>query len=315
MISAPRYDFDRRRLLKIGVTGVGFAMLPQPHADSSAQESDPGYIDAHVHVWTPDLKNYPLAEGYTRQDMKPASYTPEQLMRDAKPNGVSRIVLIQMSYYRYDNSYMLHVMKAHAGVYAGVAIVDEEHRPAHHMKELAEQGVTGFRIVPTRAPNVWLKGDGMKSMWRCGADEQLAMCHLINPEHLPSVFKMCEQYPNTPVVIDHFARIGADGQIHKEDLDNLCRLSRFGSVSVKVSAFYALGKKQVPYHDLGPMIQRLLSEFGPERLMWASDCPFQVQGAHTYRASVDLIRNQLRFLTAKDNECLLRTTAERVFFS
>jgi len=31
------------------------------------------YIDAHVHVWTPDTDHYPLARGFNKADMKPAS--------------------------------------------------------------------------------------------------------------------------------------------------------------------------------------------------------------------------------------------------
>ena len=306
---------NRRRLITSGLTGVGLAMLPTSIATANANRNR-GIIDAHVHVWTPDTQRFPLAEEFTKQDMQPASYTPEELMADAAPAGVTRVVLIQMSYYRYDNAYMLHVMEQHAGVYAGVAIVDEDDQPARHMRELAKQGVRGFRIAPgKRNADSWLQGVGMREMWRCGADERLAMCHLIDPKHLPSVAAMCRSYRATPVVIDHFARIGADGKIRDQDLDHLCRLATFPNVSVKISAYYALGKKRIPYTDLGPMIQRLISEFGSERLMWASDCPFQVQGNHTYQASLDLIQFQLDFLTPEDRAELLHNTAERVFFS
>ena len=84
---------------------------------------------------------------------------------------------------------------------------------------------------------------------------------------------------------------------------------------MKVSAFYALGKKKAPYTDLGPMIRRLYEAFGPRRLMWASDCPYQVQGDHTYRDSIELVRSRLDFLSEDDREWLLRKTAERVFFA
>jgi predicted TIM-barrel fold metal-dependent hydrolase len=63
------------------------------------------------------------------------------------------------------------------------------------------------------------------------------------------------------------------------------------------------------------MIERLLRTFGAERLMWASDCPFQVDPGHSYRASIDLLREGLGFLTQEDREWLLRKTAARVFFS
>jgi predicted TIM-barrel fold metal-dependent hydrolase len=84
---------------------------------------------------------------------------------------------------------------------------------------------------------------------------------------------------------------------------------------VKLSAFYALGAKKSPYDDLIPTIRRLLDAFGPERLMWATDCPYQVQEGHTYADSIGLIRGRLDGLSDSDRDWLLRRTAERVFFS
>ena len=62
------------------------------------------------------------------------------------------------------------------------------------------------------------------------------------------------------------------------------------------------------------MIGRLLAAFGPQRLMWGSDSPFQVLHKHTYRDSVELLRSRLNFLTAADRRCLLRATATKTFF-
>ena len=143
----------------------------------------------------------------------------------------------------------------------------------------------------------------------------MAVCPLINPEVLPLIDKMCERFPETTVVIDHFARLGMAGSIKEKQLHDLCRLARFEDVHVKTSAFYALGEKQAPYLDLGPMIKRLRDAFGAKRLMWASDCPFQVGESHSYRDSIALIRDRLEFLTPEDKAWMLRKTAERVFFS
>ena len=122
------------------------------------------------------------------------------------------------------------------------------------------------------------------------------------------------EHPDTPVVIDHFARIGADGQFRDEDLKNLCRLARHKHASVKVSAYYALGEKKPPHLELISMIKRLYDAFGPQRLMWASDCPYQIQGANNYKDSISLIRDRIDFLTPDDKQWLLRKTAEKVFF-
>jgi predicted TIM-barrel fold metal-dependent hydrolase len=222
-----------------------------------------------------------------------------------------------MSFYGYDNSYMLATMRRFPGVFSGVAVIDESGRdPAAEMRSLKSKGVRGFRIRPgDRSRETWLDGPGMEAMWRCGAAEGMAMCHLVDPDSLPAIDRMCTKHPDTPVVIDHFARIGVDGQIRDADVESLCKLARHKNTSVKVSAFYALGKKKAPYLDLGPMTRRLLDAYGPHRLMWATDCPYQVQEGHTYTSSIELVRDRLDFLSDSDRQWLLRKTAQRVFFS
>jgi predicted TIM-barrel fold metal-dependent hydrolase len=270
-----------------------------------------------VHVWTPDTEKYPLASGFKKEDMKPASFTPDQLFAHCRPEGVSRIVLIQMSYYKTDNRYMLDMIAAHPGTFSGVAIIDENAADVRgRMKALKQQGVRGFRIYTGGSDvEAWLGSPGMKAMWKAAAEENLNMCLLINPEALGPVAKMCEQYPDTPVVIDHFARLGMKGVVDRAGLDSLLHLSKHSKVTLKTSAFYALGKKKAPYLDLGPMIRECRDAFGAERLMWASDCPFQVDPGHNYHDSIALVRDRLDFLTASDRAAMLRGTAERVFFS
>lgn len=282
-------------------------------ADKAAD--DKGWIDAHVHVWTPDVKKYPLASGYKVADMKPASFTPKELWDQAEPENVRRVVLIQMSFYGFDNGYMLQAIRDYPGRFAGVAVIDENDQPAEEMLRLKKHGVTGFRILPGGRPvEKWLDGPGMAEMWKCGAEENLAMCHLIDANSLPYVDKMCAKYPDTPVVIDHFARIGVDGKIRDEDVKKLCKLAQHERTSVKISAYYALGKKRSPYTDLIPMIQKLLDAYGAERLMWATDCPYQVDPGHNYHDSIALVRDHMDSLSEGDRDMLLRGTAERVFF-
>lgn len=286
-----------------------------PASDEKEWKND--LIDAHVHVWTPDTKAYPLAPGWTAADMQPPSFTPEQLFTHAKPMGVRRVVLIQMSFYGFDNSYMLDSMHRFPGTFSGVAIVDENAADVREaVRKLHHQGVRGFRIYPGKRPiDEWVGSRGMGSLWDEAGKHRMAIGALINPEALSAIDRMCGQHPQTPVVIDHFARIGMDGAVRQPQLDQLLRLARHPQTHVKISAFYALGKKQAPYTDLAPMIRQLRDAFGAERLMWASDCPYQVQQGHTYRASVELVRDRLDFLSNAERRWLLRGTAEKVFFS
>ncbi len=320
---------SRRGFCKFGLASAAIAINYRsgdckPGYSQSSQSSsnlptqvNPGWIDAHVHVWTTDTVVYPLDPTFRKSDMQPASFTPGDLFAHCKPANVDRIVLIQMSYYGDDNAYMLDVIAQHPGVFVGVAVINP--RAADllaQVKSLRDQGVRGFRTYATgAAARRWLDDPAMQRLWKLCADHELAICPLINPGDLYVVDALCSKNPKTTVVVDHFSRIGIDGVIRSADLDALCALARFPNVYVKTSAFYALGAKQAPYHDLLPMIQRVLKAFGAKRLMWASDCPFQVAGEHTYRASIDLIdQAPEEILTASDKRWLLRDTAAQVYF-
>ena len=272
-------------------------------------------VDSHSHIWTPDLAHYPLAPGFKQEDMSPPSWTPEELLSHGRPEGVQRVVLIQMSFYRYDNSYMLHCLREHPGVFSGVAVIDvAAERPDREMERLSKHGVRGFRFYPVDGPiENWIETPGYERMFRCAADHHLAICPLIDPRALPSLPRMCEQHPKTTVVIDHFCHNKHNGENQKTNNNSLCAMARFPEVRLKVSAFYALGKKKPPHEDLEPMIRHVYAAFGPERLMWGSDCPFAVV-SETYRDSLALVRDGCRWLSAPDREWLLGKTAERVFF-
>src|SRR5262245_30439080 len=130
-------------------------------------------IDAHVHVWTDDRKNYPRVAG--QAEYRPDRFTPEDYFAHARPSDVTRAVLIQMSFYSFDNSYMLDAIRANPGKFSGVGIVNSSSsNPRQAMEDLARRGVRGFRIAPGSAPAAWLDTPGMDAMWRTGAKHKLA---------------------------------------------------------------------------------------------------------------------------------------------
>ncbi len=275
------------------------------------------YIDAHSHIWTPDVHHYPLAEGFTVADMQPASFTAEELLATCRPAGVGRVNLIQMSYYKFDNRYMLDMIKLYPERFVGTAIVDPlSPHPDRAMAELYPRGVRAFRIQPSygKQPNDrWLQPEGYKAMFAEAARSKQVLSCLIDPSCFAEIDRMCAAYPDTPVLIDHLARIGVSGTIADADVEALCALARHPNLSIKISAFYALGQKRPPYLDLVPMIRRVVQVFGVSRCAWASDCPFQIVD-QTYDDSLSLVKDRLDFLSPADCDWLLFRTAERLLF-
>jgi predicted TIM-barrel fold metal-dependent hydrolase len=260
------------------------------------------WIDAHVHVWSANRLAWPRSAD--SRDYPPEDFTPEAYLRHAEPAGVKRAVLVQMSFYESDHSYLLEVLRRHPGRFAGVGLLSPNATPAA-MDELSAKGLRAFRITSEHRPDVW----------RHAASRALTLCPLINPDALPLLDRLCAEFPETTVVIDHLARIGIGGEVRDDDVRALCRLAAHPKVHVKISAFYALGLRKAPYTDLAPLIERVFEAYGARRLMWASDCPFQVLDGHTLKDSIALVRDRLPFLSDADRESILRDTAARLFFA
>ena len=296
------------------------------------------FIDAHAHIWTPDLAHYPLGPGWRQKDMRPRSFTADQFLKHMHSAGVSRANLIQMSFYNphpdidtakvqgriisgivngFDNRYMLDMIQMHKGVFVGTAVVDPHASDvARQMTDLGRRGVRAFRIHPRLSrlpPAKWLEPPGYLKMFAAAAKNNQALSCLIDVQGLPEVDRMCRRFPGTPVIIDHLCRIGSSGTIEEKDVEALCALAKHPRVMIKVGAFYALGKKTPPYTDLAPLIRSVVQAFGAGRCMWETDSPYQVT-AGKYQDSLDLIRIRLDFLTDDDRDRLLRRTAEEFFF-
>ena len=118
------YHFSRRDVVKSGLVAGALAAIPALPAAAAEKESAVDlkkhpYIDAHSHIWSPETDKWPLANGKTKQDLDPRSFTPAELLKLAHAVGVGRVVLIQHTlYHGYDNTYLLDAFKGKPGVFA-----------------------------------------------------------------------------------------------------------------------------------------------------------------------------------------------------
>ncbi|QOV91056.1 amidohydrolase family protein [Humisphaera borealis] len=322
----------RREVLSRAAAGLGALSLPacaptagrKPDATvaDAAADASAGYIDAHSHIWTPDTDRFPLGRWITRDQMDPPSFTAEQLLATAAPHGVDRVVIIQHApYYGDDNSYLINCARRFPGRFSVVAIVDERRTDlADHLRNLKRQGVRGLRISPTRYadrtfvkdPSNWLNAPAMRKLWALATEEDLILCPLVNVEHLPTLHPMLADFPGTRVAIDHFGHARAD---RPDELQALLSLSRHRRVHVKASGFYKFGDARAPYNDLVPMMRHVTEAFGVDRVLWGSDCPYQLQKGNNYGDAVAMVEHDLDFLPLSARKAILRDNAQRLFFA
>ena len=101
-------------------------------------------IDPHVHVW----KNDPAFPWPAENKNPPAEdRTAEMLLENMAANGVEKTVLVQVIHYRWDNSYIAHVIQQYPDKFMAVGRVNpEDPANADHLSMWTEEhGLHGVR--------------------------------------------------------------------------------------------------------------------------------------------------------------------------
>lgn len=266
-------------------------------------------IDPHVHVWKRDPA-YPFA----KETKNPPDFdaTPEMLLSLMRENGVAKTVIIQVIHYRWDNSYLAHVLKQYPDYFHGVARVNPESpaAPDDLSRLVEQQGFRGVRISPSaNADGDWIRGPLMPPLWKRCDDLRVPMTVLAPVTRMPDIEKLVAHYPDLTVVIDHMADCPLG---HPELLAKLTALARYPKVFVKISHTWSLSKQPYPYLDAQAQVKQLYDVFGPQRLMWGTDWPIDIPYCG-YAKALAIVRDEMTFLNADDKHWILSKTVERVW--
>ena len=265
-------------------------------------------LDPHVHVWKHDPR-FPFAAG---ANVPAFDATPEMLLRLMQANGIAKTVLIQVSHYRYDNSYLAAVLKQYPQFFHGVCRVDplDPYAPDRLAQLSQQQGFHGLRLSPAEdQTGDWIRGPLMPPLWERCQQLRVPMTLLTPIARLPDIGRLVEKFPDLTVVIDHMADCPVD---HPDQLTSLTALVRYPKVFVKISHSWSLSKQSYPWLDSQILVKRLYHSFGPQRLMWATDWPIARERA-TYLQRLTVVRDEMKFLSADDKSWMLSKTVERVW--
>jgi predicted TIM-barrel fold metal-dependent hydrolase len=224
----------------------------------------PGACDAHVHVIGPKA-SFPLPRerAYTPMDA-----TTADLAAMLKRLGMQRVVLVQPSFYRFDNSCMLDAMAALPQA-RGVAVLppkisDDE------LDTLDEQGVRGLRV------NIASTGNPPIEAIKAEIAAAASLCerhgwHVQMFVTAATVEALAPFVAGLPVhtVFDHFGLIepGTTGGALKA----LCKLLEGGKTWVKISGAYRIAAD--PNDARIAPLARALCAANRERIVWGSDWP------------------------------------------
>ena len=236
-------------------------------------------VDAHAHVFLRDMPHIAHPRHRIAYD-----FSFEQYLAELDRHGVERGVIAAASPYGDYNDYTIAALRAHPQRLRGTVILDPGVE-RYVMEAMARDGVVGVRLpfislqaLPDLASFEWQRL--LRRIRDLGWHVHL---HLDGPR-LPQVLPALEA-SGVKLVVDHFGRPDPKLGVQCPGFRTMLKLLENGRTWVKVSAGYRLGREAAATYG-----RELLKEVGPDRLLWASDCPFVGHEKEvTYRETIDAV--------------------------
>jgi predicted TIM-barrel fold metal-dependent hydrolase len=124
---------------------------------------------------------------------------------------------------------------------------------------------------------------------------------------LPKILPVLEAC-GVKIVVDHLGRPDPKSGVNSEGFKALLRSIDRGRTWVKLSGGYRLGPPAKEY------ARELVRVAGPDRLVWASDCPFVGhEGQFAYKATIDWLIEAIPDAGARAK--IFGATARELYFN
>ncbi len=270
-------------------------------------------IDSHLHVWSDEESQYPFSGKSRPRSEDKASV--ELLNEHMAKAEVDKAVIVQPIHYLYDNRYVASCKKRFPGKFATVALVDPKSPLAPDQLELLvkENGFGGMRLHLSRQddPSVLASTD-QNLLWKRVQELGVSFIVLGRAGDLPALEPIFDRFPDVKVVLDHLGGAPVEESPAKPLLANVLKMARYPNIYVKISNMNFISKLPYPHQDTFGMVQEIFNAFGPKRLMWGTDFPHVLRKGG-YSQALQLVRDELDFLSDQDKEWLFSRTVQQVW--
>jgi L-fuconolactonase len=272
-------------------------------------------LDAHHHLWDPDLCEYAWMSGDAARLREPRGL--DDLRAVAGPAGVGATVAVQAATTELETTWLLALAADSGGLVAGVVgWVDLEAPDVAERLAILQAAPGGERLVGIRHPvhdeadPDWLGRGAVRAGLRAVAEAGLPYDLLLFGEHLPAALRVAEALPELALVVDH----GAKPRIAEGGWEpwnaGLASLAEHERVHCKLSGLVTEARWDAWREDgIERYAARLLELFGPERLMFGSDWPVCTLAA-SYAEVLELAQS---VLGPGEREAVLAGTARRFY--
>jgi len=228
-------------------------------------------IDAHVHLWNYDPKQY----AWITNPIMKADFGPSELKPELDRQGIQGAVVVQARSSLDETDWLLDLADRHEPLRAVVAwlpVGDPD------LARLLEQYASRKKLRGARAGVELgeLSGrrrrfeEGLRALGRAG----LAYDLLLSENQLPGAAALAGALPDVTFVVDHLAKPRIRERILSPWRENMREAARRPNLYCKLSGLVnAADPASWTPQDLQPYIDTALETFGPRRLLFGSDWP------------------------------------------
>jgi predicted TIM-barrel fold metal-dependent hydrolase len=237
-------------------------------------------VDSHAHIW---LKNLPKINS-PRHALE-YDFSIETYLKILSDHHIDYAVIAAASPFGDYNDYTIQSISNNPKLRGTVIL--EPTVDQYSLKQMSKDGIVGVRlpyISMEKLPD--LSSFEYRKLFKRFADLNWHVHLHIDGPRIPLVLPFLEK-SGVKIVLDHFGRPDELKGIHCEGFQMMMRSMEKGNTWVKVSAAYRLGKKNTMEYGA-----ELLRNFGADRLLWASDCPYAgFEDQVTYQETIDDIKS------------------------
>ncbi|WP_435017925.1 amidohydrolase family protein [Tundrisphaera sp. TA3] len=275
-------------------------------------------IDSHQHLW--DLSKFRLPWLAAGQPLA-HDFLMDAYLKDAEGLGVVKTVYVEVDVapdqHRAEADYVVDLCRRKDGPLAGAVIGG---RPASdgfaddlaYYKDKPE--IKGMRQVlhGGTPPGTCLDPKFIRGIRLLG-ESGLSFDLCLRPAELPDATRLVDACPGTSFILDHCG----NPKLKDKDLsawrDDIARMAERENVACKVSGLTAtFTPGSWTAEDIAPAVDRVLSAFGPDRVLFGGDWPV-CNLASTLRGWTDALREVVRSRPEAEQRKLFHDNALRVY--
>ena len=303
MTSNKTNTMNRRSFMAMAAASATALKAQRPRSHDSQ------VVDTHVHCFAGNTNpRFPYHARAPYRPEEPSS--PQYLLRCMDEAGVDFAIIVHPEPYQDDHRYLEYCLNVGEGRLKGTCLFFSD-RPGSVAKlpALAKRSpIVAARIhayAPDRLPP--FGKPELRELWKTAADAGIAVQLHFEPRFAPGFEPLIREFAKTTVIVDH---LGRPYQGTPDEHEVVMRWSKLENTVIKLSAIPA--QTSYPHRDPGPIIKRLASEFGSERMIYGGGFGANATG-ESYRASRERARSYISHLPSSHQERILGGNAARLF--